>query len=342
MFFKLKTQFCVSILKKEFVLEENILIEVKNLVKRYDDKLALDDVSVVFDGFGIHGILGPKGAGKSTLADIISGCLLPTSGSVSVDGKDSFYDLSAKRKLSYLPEIPPLYLNMTVYEYLVFVGEAKTVDYDKLYRNVNSVMELTYIENIKNTVIKNLSKGDKKRVGIAQTMLGNPDVIILDEPFAYLSADQTREMCEMIKKLGEIKCVIVSTQRLSDVLALCSDVAILSGGKLLVHDSIENLEKKLACSESIVLSVRGNEDTVISALKKVDGAKECTVFDKGRDNLSLKVEYDNGVDIRDELFAVLSEAKCPILSMNVEKVTLGDVYMKLVGSANKNSDEEDK
>ena len=330
------------VIEEKFVSEEIILIEVKNLVKKYATNTALDDVSISFEGVGIHGILGPKGAGKSTLVDIISGCVLPTSGSAFVDGKDSFYDFEAKRKLSYLPELPPLYSNMTVYEYLVFVGEAKMVAYDKLYRNVNSVMELTYIEDIKDTVIKNLSKGDKKRVGIAQAMLGNPDVIILDEPFAYLSAEQTREMYDMIKKLGDIKNVIISTQRLSDVLALCSDVAILSGGKLLVHDTVENLEKKLASSESIVLSVRGTEDTVISALKKVEGAKECIVLAKGRDSLSLKIEYDNGVDIRDELFAVLSEAKCPILSMNVEKVTLGDVYMKLVGSANKNSDEEDK
>lgn len=318
------------------------MIEIKNLVKKYSDKCALDDVSIGFESGGIHGILGPKGAGKSTLVDIISGCVLPTSGSVLVDGKDSFYDFEAKKKLSYLPEMPPLYPNMTVYEYLVFVGEAKMVDYDKLYRNVNSVMELTYIEDIKNTVIRNLSKGDRKRVGIAQTMLGNPDIIILDEPFAYLSSEQTVEMYDMLKKLGEIKTLIISTQRLSDVLALCSDVAILSAGKLLAHDTIENLEKNLGKAEALLVSVRGSEETVIAALKKVEGAKECAVLAKGRDTLSLKIEYDTGLDIRDELFTVFSEAKCPILSMNVEKVTLGDVYMKLVGSANKNSEEEDK
>ena len=316
------------------------MIEVKDLVKKYADKSVLEDITLSFESGGIHGILGPKGAGKSTFVDIISGCTLPTSGSVSLDGKDSFYDFEAKKKISYLPEMPPLYPNMTVYEYLVFVGEAKGVDYDKLYRNVNSVMELTYIENIKNTVIKNLSKGDRKRVGIAQTMLGNPDVIILDEPFAYLSPEQTREMCDMIKKLGEIKTLIISTQRLSDVLALCSDVAILSDGKLLAHDTIENLEKNLGRAESLLVSVRGSEETVISALKKVDGAKECAVLAKGRDTLSLRIEYDNGVDIRDELFAALSDAKCPILSMNVEKVTLGDVYMRLVGASAKNSEEE--
>ena len=316
------------------------MIEVKNLTKKYADKVALDDISFIFENGGIHGILGPKGAGKSTLADIISGCSLPTSGTILVGGKDSFYEIEAKKKLSYLPEMPPLYVNMTVYEYLVFVGEAKAVDSDKLYRNVNSVMELTFIEDIKNTVIKNLSKGDKKRVGIAQTMLGNPDVIILDEPFAYLSAEQTQQMYDMIKKLGEIKTVVISTQRLSDVLALCSDIAILSGGKLLVHDTIEGLDKKLGCAEAVHLSVRGNEEAVISALKTVDGAKDCVVLDKGKDTLSLKIEYDDGVDIRDELFAVLSAANCPILSMNIEKVTLSDVYMKLVGAANTDKEEE--
>lgn len=318
------------------------MIEIKNVAKKYADKGVLEDISLSFSDKGIHGILGPKGAGKSTLVDIISGCLLPSEGSVSVCSGDSFYDLDVKKKLSYLPETPPLYGSMTVYEYLVFVGEAKMVSYDKLYRNVNSVMELTCIENLKNTVIKNLSKGDKKRVGIAQTMLGNPDVIILDEPFAYLSGEQTQEMYDMLKKLGEIKTVLISTQRLSDVLAICDDVAIISGGKLLVHDTIENLEKKLGESESLLVSVRGSEDSVISALKRIEGAKECIVLSKSGDTLSLKIEYDNGTDIRDELFSVLSEAKCPILSMNVEKVTLGDVYMKLVGSANKNSEVEGK
>ncbi len=319
------------------------MIEVKNLTKKYGDNTVLEDITLSFESGGVHGILGPKGAGKSTLADIISGCLLSSEGSALIDGKDSFYDIEAKRKISYLPELPPLYPNMTVYEYLVFVGEAKTVDYDKLYRNVNSVMELTGTVDIKKTLIKNLSKGDKKRVGIAQTMLGNPDVIILDEPFAYLSADQTLEICDIIKKLGEIKTVVISTQRLSDVLALCcSDVAILSGGKLLVQDTIENLEKNLGRAESILLSVRGSEEAVISALKTVEGAKDCIVLAKGADTLSLKIEYDGGVDIRDELFAVLSEAKCPILSMSVEKVTLSDVYMKLVGAANKEREEEGK
>ncbi|MBO5415852.1 MAG: ABC transporter ATP-binding protein [Clostridia bacterium] len=306
------------------------MIKVQNLVKKYGDKVAVDNLSFTISKGGVHGFLGPNGAGKSTTMNIITGCLRASAGSVLIDGVDiSENPLEAKKKIGYLPEIPPLYDNMTTHEYLVFVAQAKNVPYDKLYRNVNSVMELTDIENVSGRLIKNLSKGYKQRIGIAQTMLGNPDIILLDEPTVGLDPKQIIEIRKLIKKLGRVKTVVVSSHILSEIEELCDDVLIISHGKMIAHDSIENLEQKLGKTQALSISVRGQKESVFRTLEQVRGLTDCTVTGSKDGVVSLKLEHKSGVDIRDAVFSALADAGCPILSMENSSLTLEDIYLKL-------------
>ncbi len=321
-----------------FCSEEINLIKVENLVKKYGDKIAVDNLSFTVSNGGVHGFLGPNGAGKSTTMNIITGCLDATSGSVFVGGVNiAKAPIEAKRKIGYLPEIPPLYDNMTPYEYLVFVAEAKGVPYDKLYRNVNSVMELTDIENVSSRLIKNLSKGYRQRIGIAQAMLGNPDVILLDEPTVGLDPKQIIEIRKLIRKLGKVKTVIISSHILSEINELCDDVLIISHGKMIAHDSIENLEKKLEKTQALSISVRGQKESVIRTLERINGLTDCTVKSNRGGVVSLKLEHDSGIDIRDAVFSVLADAGCPILSMDTEALTLEDIYLKLTDAEEESS-----
>lgn len=313
-----------------FCSEDRTLIKVENLVKKYGDKTAVDNLSFTISKGGVHGFLGPNGAGKSTTMNIITGCLDATSGKVLVDGIDVAEDpMGAKHKIGYLPEIPPLYESMTPYEYLVFVAEAKRVSYDKLYRNVNSVMELTSIEDVSGRLIKNLSKGYRQRIGIAQTMLGNPDVIVLDEPTVGLDPKQIIEIRKLIKKLGKVKTVIISSHILSEISELCDDLLIISHGKMIAHDTIENLERRLEKTQTLSISVRGQKESVFRTLESIKGLSDCTVTGSRGGVLSLKLEHDADNDIRDSVFSALADAGCPILSMENSSLTLEDIYLKL-------------
>ncbi|MBQ7384712.1 MAG: ABC transporter ATP-binding protein [Clostridia bacterium] len=317
------------------------MIKVQNLVKKYGDKVAVDNLTFTISKGGVHGFLGPNGAGKSTTMNVITGCLRATSGSVLIDGVDMLESpLEAKAKIGYLPEIPPLYENMTTHEYLVFVAEAKDVPYDKLYRNVNSVMELTSIEDVSGRLIKNLSKGYRQRIGIAQTMLGNPDVILLDEPTVGLDPKQIIEIRKLIKKLGKVKTVVISSHILSEIEELCDDVLIISHGKMIAHDSIENLEHKLEKTQALSISVRGQKESVFRTLEQVGGLTDCTVTGSRGGVVSLKLEHDSGIDIRDAVFSALAEAGCPILSMDTSALTLEDIYLKLTDSEESSAPEE--
>ncbi len=306
------------------------MIKVENLTKKYGDKVAVDGLSFTISKGGVHGFLGPNGAGKSTTMNIITGCMTATSGKVFVDGIDVAENpLEAKKKIGYLPEIPPLYDNMTPYEYLVFVAEAKKVPYDKLYRNVNSVIELTNIEDVSKRLIKNLSKGYRQRIGIAQTMLGNPDIIVLDEPTVGLDPKQIIEIRKLIQKLGKVKTVIISSHILSEINELCDDLLIISHGKMIAHDTIENLEKKLDKTQALSISVRGQKESVFSALENVNGLADCTLTGNKAGIISLKLEHNSDRDIRDDVFSALADAGCPILSMEDSSLTLEDIYLKL-------------
>ena len=312
------------------------MITVKDLTKKYADRVALDGLSFAISEGGVHGILGPRGAGKSTLMSIISGCAAPDSGSVTVLDTDVVADpITAKSRIGYLPEIPPLYEDMTASELLTFVAEAKGVPGDRIEKNVNKAMELTYVDDLKNRLVRNIGTEERKFVGLAAAMLGNPDVILLDEPTAGLRGDSLAAMRELILQLGEMKTVIVSDAALSEIRELCRDLVIISDGKKIAEGTVEELERRLNKTSALVLSVRGKEQTVISALSGVDGIIDCAVTGRSKGVLSLKLEFEAAKEIRDSTFAALAEAGCPILSMDTEALTLDDIYVKLAASAEK-------
>ena len=312
------------------------MITVKDLTKKYVDRVALDGLSFARSEGGVHGILGPRGAGKSTLMNIISGCTAPDSGSVTVLDTDVAADpITAKSRIGYLPEVMPLYEDMTVSELLTFVAEAKGVPEDRIEKNVNKAMELTYVDDLKNRLIRNIGTEDRKFVGLAAAMLGNPDVILLDEPTAGLRGDSLAAMRELISQLGEMKTVIVSDAALSEIRELCRDLIIICDGKKIAKGTVEELERRLNKTSALVLSVRGKEQTVISALSGVDGIIDCAVTGRSKGVLSLKLEFEAAKEIRDSTFAALAEAGCPILSMDTEALTLDDIYVKLAASAEK-------
>ena len=221
-----------------------VLIEVKNLVKQYGTHLALDDLSFTVEDNEIFGFLGPNGAGKSTTMNIITGYLAPTSGTVSIDGHDIVEDpIGAKRLIGYLPELPPLYMDMTPREYLKFVAEAKGVKKAELKGEIDRVMEKTAITDVQNQIIKTLSKGYRQRVGMAESIIGNPKVIIMDEPTVGLDPVQIIEFRDMIRELGKDHTVIISSHILAEISEICHKIMIIVKGKLVAIDTPENLAR---------------------------------------------------------------------------------------------------
>ena len=224
----------------------NTLIEVKNLVKQYGTHLALDDLSFTVEDNEIFGFLGPNGAGKSTTMNIITGYLAPTSGTVSIDGHDIVDDpIGAKKLIGYLPELPPLYMDMTPREYLKFVGEAKGVSKADLKDEIDRVMEKTAISDVQNQIIKTLSKGYRQRVGMAEAIIGSPKVIIMDEPTVGLDPMQIIEFRDMIRELGKDHTVIISSHILAEISEICHKIMIIVKGKLVAIDTPENLAATL-------------------------------------------------------------------------------------------------
>ena len=315
------------------------MIEVRNLTKKYGDHLAVNDLSFTIEKGKIYGLLGPNGAGKSTTMNIITGCLAATSGSVLIDGHDIFEEpLEAKRHIGYLPEQPPLYTDMTAAEYLDFVAHAKGVHFDAALRQVKEVMQLTGIEDVSDRLMKNLSKGYRQRVGIAQAMLGDPDVIILDEPTVGLDPKQIIEIRDLIKKLGTIKTVILSSHILAEISAVCDHVMIISHGRLVADDSIENLEDSVNRANDLTIKVRGKAADVRAVLSGVNGiiSAECTE-DGGVVSAMLKTEKNR--DVRDDIFFAFAERRMPVIEMVYRVLTLEDIFLALTDEKNAPADD---
>ena len=233
------------------------MIEINNLVKKYGDHVAVDDLSLTVEPGKIYGFLGPNGAGKSTTMNIITGYLGATSGEVKINGHDIFKEPEeAKKSIGYLPEIPPLYVDMTVREYLDFVAELKKLEKSLRKRYVEEAMETTGITDVANRMIRNLSKGYRQRVGFAQAILGYPEIIILDEPTVGLDPKQIIEIRELIRKLGEKHTVILSSHILTEISAVCDHVFIISKGKLVASDATENLVSLMSGAQEIEVTVR--------------------------------------------------------------------------------------
>ena len=307
------------------------MIQVRNLTKRYGEKLAIDNVSFDIEDGKIYGFLGPNGAGKSTTMNIITGCISATSGSVTVNGKDIFKDpIAAKRGIGYLPEIPPLYPDMTPAEYLTFVAEAKGVGAEETYRQVNEVMALTDIEHVSDRLIGNLSKGYRQRVGIAQALLGNPGLIILDEPTVGLDPKQIIEIRDLIRSLGKTKTVILSSHILAEISAVCDHIMIISEGHLVANDTPERLEDAMNSKSKIILAVKADKETACAVLEKVAGIREYTAEISSVDGCThFEIQADDGVELREPIFFAFADNRLPIVKMDVEHLTLEDIFLKL-------------
>ncbi len=306
------------------------MIEVKNLVKRYGTKCAVDDVSFTIRRGEILGFLGPNGAGKSTTMNIITGYLSSTEGSVTIDGVDVLDDpIAAKKKIGFLPEQPPLYLDMTVKDYLDFVCDLKSVNKDRK-KHLAEICKVVKIDNVYNRIIKNLSKGYRQRVGIAQAMVGNPEVLILDEPTVGLDPHQIIEIRNLIKDLGKNHTVILSSHILPEVQAVCDRVIVINKGRLVADDTPDRLSKQLSSDHRLILRIDGPERDTYNVLTKIGGvAKVEQLGEKEPGTRDYIVEAENGVDIRRAIFTRLADRGYPILSMRSSEMTLEDIFLQL-------------
>lgn len=307
------------------------MIEVSNLTKKYGDHIAVDHLSFRVEKGQIYGFLGPNGAGKSTTMNIITGYLAATEGTVTIDGKDIQKDPEeAKRAIGYLPELPPLYVDMTVREYLDFVAELKKVPKKERKKQIDEVMEMTQITDMQQRLIKNLSKGYRQRVGLAQAILGYPEVIILDEPTVGLDPKQIIEIRDLIRKLGENHTVILSSHILSEVSAVCDHIMIIAHGKLVASDSPENLQKLMSGSMELNLEVKGSAAAVKSALQEISQIDRIEENTEASKNVAkLKVISKENADIREQVFYALADAKLPILEMTHAEKSLEDIFLEL-------------
>lgn len=307
------------------------MIEVTNLTKKYGDHIAVDHLSFRVEKGQIYGFLGPNGAGKSTTMNIITGYLAATEGTVTIDGKDIQKDPEeAKRSIGYLPELPPLYVDMTVREYLEFVAELKKVPKKERKQQIDEVMEMTQITDMQQRLIKNLSKGYRQRVGLAQAILGYPEVIILDEPTVGLDPKQIIEIRDLIRKLGENHTVILSSHILSEVSAVCDHIMIIAHGKLVASDSPENLQKLMSGSMELNLEVKGSAAAVKSALQEISQIDRIEENTEASKNIAkLKVISKENADIREQVFYALADAKLPILEMTHAEKSLEDIFLEL-------------
>lgn len=307
------------------------MIEVKNLVKKYGNHIAVQDLNFTVEKGQVYGFLGPNGAGKSTTMNIITGYIGATQGEVLIDGIDIVTNpKEAKRHIGYLPEQPPLYADMTVGEYLNFAARIKGISKREIEQNIQSVCSTTQIEDVGRRIIRNLSKGYKQRVGLAQALLGYPEILIFDEPTVGLDPKQIIEIRDLIKSLGKKHTVILSSHILSEVSAICDQVLIISKGRLVANDTPQKLTEMMKNKTLIALTVKGAPDSIKNALKripecafmKIESAEEHMAFD-------VCIELEGKSDIREELFYALSDARLPILSMSYNKATLEDVFLQL-------------
>ncbi len=307
------------------------MIEIKDLVKKYGEKRAVDHISFTVKKGEILGLLGPNGAGKSTTMNILTGYLSATSGEILVDGLDILeHPVEAKKKIGYLPEQPPLYTDMTVIEYLNFVYDLKKVHEKDRKKHLSDIMDAVRISDVKNRLVANLSKGYKQRVGLAQAMVGNPEILILDEPTVGLDPKQIIEIRDVIRKLGKHHTVILSSHILQEVQAVCERVVIINNGKISAIDSPANLAKTLSNENKFCLRVAGDERTVLDIIRTIRGVKYVkSLGRKEKGSIDFLIEAEPNVDVRPLIFNSLAAAQLPILSMQTIDLSLEDIFLEL-------------
>lgn len=307
------------------------MIEVKHLTKRYGNHVAVDDISFTIEQGKIYGFLGPNGAGKSTTMNMITGYLAATSGQVLIDGHDIFEEPEeAKKCIGYLPEMPPLYTDMTPKEYLEFVAELKGIPSKEREQMIIDVVEFTRIKDVAFRPIKNLSKGYRQRVGVAQAILGYPDVIILDEPTVGLDPKQIIEIRDLIKTLGKNHTVILSSHILSEVSAVCDEVIVIAHGKIVASDRVENLSQYVSGGNTTEFTIKGPEYKVKGIFSKMRKVAKYEIHSSTTPecvDVVATTRIDD--DIREGVFRACAEADLPIMRMQASTLSLEDVFLKV-------------
>jgi len=309
------------------------LIEVKNLVKKYGNHTAVDHLNFTIEEGHVYGFLGPNGAGKSTTMNIMTGYLGATEGEVLINGHDILKEPEeAKKQIGYLPELPPLYMEMTVHEYLEFVAELKGIAKNKREESINEVEKMVKIWEVENRLIRNLSKGYRQRVGLAQAVLGFPKIIILDEPSVGLDPKQIIEIRELIRQLAKKHTVILSSHILAEVREVCDYILIISKGKLVASDTPENLERNLGDSDLIEIETKASPDEVRRILETVDGIRSISTKHLENGIAWAQIQEKKNTDVREKVFQAFAQNHQPLLKLNPLQVSLEDVFMELTQS----------
>lgn len=309
------------------------MIEVKNLVKKYGNHTAVDHLNFTIEEGHVYGFLGPNGAGKSTTMNIMTGYLGATEGEVLINGHDILKEPEeAKKQIGYLPELPPLYMEMTVREYLEFVAELKGIAKNKREESINEVEKMVKIWEVENRLIRNLSKGYRQRVGLAQAVLGFPKIIILDEPSVGLDPKQIIEIRELIRQLAKKHTVILSSHILAEVREVCDYILIISKGKLVASDTPENLERNLGDSDLIEVETKASPDEVRRILETVDGIRSISTKHLENGIAWAQIQEKKNTDVREKVFQAFAQNHQPLLKLNPLQVSLEDVFMELTQS----------
>ena len=307
------------------------MIEVTGLSKRYGTYLAVKDVSFSIEKGEVIGFLGPNGAGKSTIMNILTGYLSLTQGKVEIDGYDiAEYPEDAKRRIGYLPEIPPLYTDMKVREYLNFIYDLKKVKFPKK-PHIDEILRLVKIDNVQNRLIKNLSKGYRQRVGIAQALIGNPKVLIFDEPTVGLDPKQIIEIRNLIKHLGKDHTVILSTHILPEVQAVCDRIVVINKGQIVANERTEDIINAVDGTRRLIAKIVGPEDEVIKLLRALPGIKFADALGRrDTDSISYIIESEDRVDIRKPLFTSVVRAGFIMIGLEGDQLNLEDIFIRLI------------
>ena len=311
------------------------MIEVRHLTKQYDEHTAVEDLSFVVEDGIIYGFLGPNGAGKTTTMNIMTGYLSPTEGEVRINGFDILEQPeAAKRTIGYLPEVPPVYPDMTVFEYLSFAAELKKVPAAARAPQIEEILGQLSLAEVRDRLIRNLSKGYRQRTGLAQALLGKPETLILDEPTVGLDPKQILEMRELIRSLGGTHTVILSSHILSEVAEVCDRVLILNEGRLAACDTPENLRRKASGLKTVYVTAEGSREQVLRVLRSaLSSAPEIEITDENGAEVSARITYPGDLDLRREIGSSLFEAGCPVLELRTEEESLEEIFLMLTDSA---------
>lgn len=320
------------------------MIKVENLVKKYGDHVAVDHLSFDVEKGQIYGFLGPNGAGKSTTMNIMTGYLAAGGGLVEINGHNILTEPEAAKKcIGYLPEIPPLYPDMTVQEYLHFVAELKKLPKAERKKQIKEVMEMVEIEDVSGRLIKNLSKGYKQRVGLAQAIIGYPDIIILDEPMVGLDPKQIIEIRELIKRLSENHTIILSSHILSEVSTICDHIMIISNGKLVASDSPEGLQSLMRKSTEVDMTVLGNREKADEILSEIEHIQSYSYEATSEENgVRIRILTEDNIDIRKELSVTFTKRDMPVIAMSRVEKSLEDIFLQLTESESPETEADDE